>query len=63
MVVKGPGRLTMTFEPVGGAKQEIEVFNFKGPGVALSMYNTDEVRTFFFAQILSETVENIYNFA
>jgi isocitrate dehydrogenase len=43
LVVKGPGRLTMNFEPAdGGKKLEIEVFNFKGPGVALSMYNTDE---------------------
>jgi len=43
LIIKGPGRLTITFEPTdGNAKQEVEVFNFKGPGVALGMYNTDE---------------------
>jgi len=43
LVVKGPGRLTMNFTSADGSPtQEIEVFNFKGPGVALSMYNTDE---------------------
>jgi len=48
LVVKGPGRFTMTFAPAdGSAKQEIEVFNFKGPGVALSMYNTEESITGF----------------
>jgi isocitrate dehydrogenase len=48
LVVKGPGRLTMNFEPAdGGKKLEIEVFNFKSPGVALSMYNTDESITGF----------------
>jgi isocitrate dehydrogenase len=42
-VVKGKGKLTMTFTPEdGSAPQTFEVFNFKGDGVALSMYNTDE---------------------
>src|SRR3984893_2727872 len=42
-VIKGKGKLTMTFTPEdGGAPQVFEVFNFKGDGVALSMYNTDE---------------------
>lgn len=42
-VVTKPGRLTMTHTPTDGSpKTEIEVFNFKGPGVALSMYNVDE---------------------
>ena len=43
-MVSKPGRLSLQFQPAdGSAKQDIEVFNFKGPGVALSMYNTDEV--------------------
>jgi isocitrate dehydrogenase len=43
MVVSGPGRLTMRFEPAGGGEPiEHEVFNFPGAGVALSMYNLDE---------------------
>jgi isocitrate dehydrogenase len=43
VVIKGKGKLTMTFTPEdGSAPQTHEVFNFKGDGVALSMYNTDE---------------------
>ena len=42
-VVSGPGKLTMTFSPEdGSAPQEFEVYQFKGPGVALGMYNTEE---------------------
>ena len=42
-VIKGKGKLTMTFTPENGdAPQVIEVYHFKGDGVALSMYNTDE---------------------
>lgn len=33
----------MTFKPASGAApKEIEVFKFKGPGVLMGMYNTDE---------------------
>ncbi len=42
-VIKGKGVLKMSFTPEGGgAVQEWEVYNFKGDGVTLSMYNTDE---------------------
>lgn len=42
-VIKGKGKLTMTFTPdIGGEPQTFEVFDFKGSGVALCMYNTDE---------------------
>lgn len=42
-VIKGKGKLTMTFTPEGGGEsQQFEVYNFKGDGVALCMYNTDE---------------------
>ena len=42
-VTKGKGKLTVTFQPEGGGEaQTYEVFNFKGDGVALTMYNTDE---------------------
>lgn len=41
-VVPGPGKLTVTFVGENGEKIEKEVYNFKGPGVALSMYNIDE---------------------
>ena len=41
-VTKGKGKLTFTFTPDGGQPQTHEVYNFKGDGVALAMYNTDE---------------------
>jgi isocitrate dehydrogenase len=41
-VTKGKGKLTIKFEGEDGHVQEFEVFNFKGDGVALAMYNTDE---------------------
>lgn len=42
-VIKGKGKLTMTFAPEDGSEAvTFEVFNFNGDGVALAMYNTDE---------------------
>ena len=41
-VTKGKGKLTIKFEGEDGTIQEFEVYNFKGDGVALAMYNTDE---------------------
>ncbi len=42
-VIKGKGKLTMSFTPEnGGEPKTWEVYNFEGDGVALSMYNTDE---------------------
>jgi isocitrate dehydrogenase len=41
-VTKGKGKLTVKFEGEDGTTQEYEVYNFKGDGVALAMYNTDE---------------------
>ena len=42
-VIKGKGKLTMTFTPDdGGEVQTWNVYDFEGNGVALSMYNTDE---------------------
>jgi isocitrate dehydrogenase len=41
--VPGPGTLTMTFTPKDGTEPiELEVHDFPGAGVALSMYNHDE---------------------
>ncbi|TWP29196.1 isocitrate dehydrogenase (NADP(+)) [Apibacter muscae] len=43
IITKGAGKLTMTFTPNDGSESESwEVYDFKGDGVALSMYNTDE---------------------
>src|SRR5687768_11184287 len=41
-VTKGKGKLTIKFEGEDGSVIEHEVYNFKGDGVALAMYNTDE---------------------
>jgi isocitrate dehydrogenase len=42
-VVKGKGKLTLTFTPEDGSQQPqvFEVYDFKGDGVAMSMYNTE----------------------
>ncbi|MBX7201776.1 MAG: NADP-dependent isocitrate dehydrogenase [Bacteroidia bacterium] len=41
-VTKGKGKLTIIFESENGEREEREVYNFQGDGVALAMYNTDE---------------------
>lgn len=42
-VVKGKGKLKLTFTPENGEPQEYDVYDFEGDGgVAMSMYNTDE---------------------
>lgn len=41
-VTKGKGKLTIKFEGEDGNSQEFEVYNYKGDGVAMAMYNTDE---------------------
>ena len=41
-VTKGKGKLTVKFEGEDGTVQEFEVYNFKGDGIAMAMYNTDE---------------------
>ena len=46
-VTKGKGKLTIKFEGEDGNVQEFEVYDFKGDGVALAMYNTDESITGF----------------
>jgi isocitrate dehydrogenase len=47
-LVKGKGKLTISFEPEsGGEKQSYTVHNFEGDGVALGMFNTDESITGF----------------
>jgi isocitrate dehydrogenase len=42
VVIRGKGKLKMSFTNENGETQEWEVYDFKGDGVALSMYNTDE---------------------
>jgi isocitrate dehydrogenase len=42
VVIKGKGKLKMTFTDENGQTKEWEVYNFEGDGVAMAMYNTDE---------------------
>lgn len=43
VVIPGAGKLEMKFTPADGSQaQEFTVYDFKGAGVALSMYNTEE---------------------
>lgn len=47
-VAPGPGKLQLVFSPAdGSAKTVMDVYDFKGSGVAMSMYNTDESITGF----------------
>ena len=42
-VIKGKGKLTMTFTPEDGSEVKTwEVYQFEGDGVGMAMYNTDE---------------------
>ena len=44
-LVDEAGKLEMIFTPSkGGEKKAYTVYDFKGPGVAMGMYNLDEVR-------------------
>lgn len=40
--IPGPGKVKLIYEGAGGKKEEWEIFDFKGPGIAMGMYNTDE---------------------
>lgn len=41
-LINGKGKLTMTFTSEDGKTQNWDVFDFKGDGVAMAMFNTDE---------------------
>jgi len=42
-VIPGAGTLTLTYTPADGSEPvEMNVYDFKGPGVAMAMYNIDE---------------------
>ncbi|PSC67246.1 isocitrate NADP-dependent [Micractinium conductrix] len=42
-VVDGPGKLEMTFTPADGGKpKQYTIYDFKGAGVGMGMYNTEE---------------------
>ena len=42
-VIKGKGKLTMTFTPEDGSEAKTwDIYNYQGDGVGMAMYNTDE---------------------
>ncbi|KAL2219406.1 hypothetical protein M432DRAFT_611282 [Thermoascus aurantiacus ATCC 26904] len=41
-LIPGPGKLELVYTPEGGQPESIQVFDFKGPGIAQTQYNTDE---------------------
>jgi isocitrate dehydrogenase len=41
IVIREPGKLTLTFTPANGAPVSHDVFEFDGGGVAMAMYNLD----------------------
>jgi len=43
----GPGKLEMIFTPPAGKPTVMEIYDFKGSGVAMAMYNTDDSITGF----------------
>ena len=61
MVIKNPGRVTLTYTPADGSPAtEVEVFNFsKSGGVTLAMYNTDESITGFAHSCFKYALEKV----
>ncbi len=40
--IPGPGKVSLVYAPEGGKPVEMDVFDFKGPGVAMGMHNTNK---------------------
>ncbi|TIB72296.1 isocitrate dehydrogenase NADP-dependent [Wallemia mellicola] len=47
LIADKPGKLELVYTPEGGEPQRLQVYDFKGRGVAMAMYNTDESITGF----------------
>jgi isocitrate dehydrogenase len=61
-VIKGKGKFTMTFTPEDGSEPKTwEVYDFKGDGVALSMYNTDESIYGFARSCFNQAISRKWN--
>ncbi len=61
-VIKGKGKLTMTFTPENGDEAKTwEVYNFEGDGVALSMYNTDDSIYGFARSCFNQAIQRKWN--
>jgi isocitrate dehydrogenase len=40
--IPGPGKVSLVYHPEGGKPVEMDVFDFKGPGVVMGMHNTNK---------------------
>ncbi len=60
-VIKGKGKLTMTFTPENGEAKTWDVYNFEGDGVALSMYNTDDSIYGFARSCMNQAIMRKWN--
>ncbi len=61
-VTKGKGKLTLTFTPEDGSTpQSFDVYDFKGDGVALAMYNTDESIRGFARSCFNQAINKKWN--
>ena len=59
-VTKGKGKLTIKFEGEDGQVIQHEVYNFKGDGVALAMYNTDESIKGFARSCFNQAIAKVW---
>lgn len=61
LVIEEPGKLEMTFTPsLGGEKVTRTVYDYKGPGVGLAMYNTEEsIRGFAHSSFKMALAQNL----
>ena len=61
LVVPGAGKLQLVYTPTDGKEPTVlDVYNFKGKGVAMSLYNTDEV-CFSLPRSLSRCLTNSHH--
>lgn len=61
LVIEEPGKLEMTFTPsLGGEKITRTIYDYKGPGVGLAMYNTEEsIRGFAHSSFKMALAQNL----
>ncbi|MFN8776208.1 MAG: isocitrate dehydrogenase (NADP(+)) [Flavobacteriales bacterium] len=60
--IKGSGKFTMTFTPDDGSEPRTwEVYDFRGDGVAMAMYNTDESIYGFARSCFNQAISRRWN--
>lgn len=53
----GPGKIQLVYTPEGGGQPTVmDIYDFKGKGVAMAMYNTDDVRAYLSFSCLVEVM-------